>query len=71
MVCLDGAVCRDHAKYPIFAPGTLEVAIGLWPFCILLFIICCNSGMYTVIFSPCFFVFLLPKETFVQVQVLQ
>ena len=39
MVCLDGAVCRDHAKYPIFAPGTLEVAIGLWPFCILLFII--------------------------------
>ena len=39
MVCLDGAVCRDHAKYPNFAPGTLEVAGGLWPFCILLFII--------------------------------
>ena len=39
MVCLDGAVCRHHAKYPNFAPGTLEMAVGLWPFCILLFII--------------------------------
>ena len=33
-------MCRDHAQYPAFIPGTSEVAVGLWPFCILLFIIC-------------------------------
>ena len=34
-----GAVCRDHVQLPAFAPSTPEVAIGLWPSCILLFII--------------------------------
>ena len=36
MVCYPcgGAMCRDHAQYPAFAPGTSEVAVGLWPFCI-------------------------------------
>ena len=36
---LGGAVCRDHAQYPVFAPGTSETAVGLWPLCILLFVI--------------------------------
>ena len=40
MVChpLGGAVRTDHAQYPAFAPGTSEVAVGLWPFCILFII---------------------------------
>ena len=32
-------MCRDHVQLPAFAPSTPEVAIGLWPSCILLFII--------------------------------
>ena len=31
---LGGAVYRDRAKYPAFASGTPEVAVGSWPFCI-------------------------------------
>ena len=27
---LGGAVYRDHAQYPAFAPGTSEVVFGLW-----------------------------------------
>ena len=27
-----GAVCKDHAEYPAFAPGISEVAVGFWPF---------------------------------------
>ena len=34
-----GAVCRDHAQYPAFALSTSEMAVCLWLFCILLFII--------------------------------
>ena len=41
---LGGAVCRDHVQDPAFAPGTSEVTIGFWPFCILLFIICPNCA---------------------------
>ena len=36
---LGGAVCRDHAQCPVFAPGTSEMAVGSWPFCILLSVI--------------------------------
>lgn len=35
---LGGTVCRDHAHYPAFAPGTSQVAVGLQPFCISSFI---------------------------------
>ena len=40
MVCppLGGAVCRDHTGV---VPCS-EVAVGFWPFCILLFVICPN-----------------------------
>ena len=34
---LGGAVCRNHAEYPAFAPGISEAAVGFWPFCI-----CCS-----------------------------
>ena len=39
MVCPPpgGAVCRDRARDPAFAPSTSEVAVGFWPFCVLLF----------------------------------
>lgn len=33
------AACRDHAWHPPFALSTSEMAVGLWPFCIFLFII--------------------------------
>ena len=36
---LGGTVCRDHVQDPAFALGTSEMAVDLWPFCILLFII--------------------------------
>ena len=36
---LGGAVCGDHELYPAFAASTSEVAVGLWPFFVLLFII--------------------------------
>ena len=36
---LGGAVCRDHVQPPTFARSFSEVAVGLWPFSILLFII--------------------------------
>ena len=32
-------MCRGQVQYPAFVPGTSEMAVGLWPFCILLFII--------------------------------
>ena len=32
----DGAVCRDQTQYHASAPGTLEMAVDLQPFCILL-----------------------------------
>lgn len=32
-----GAVCRDRAQCPAFAPSTSEAAVGFWPFCVLLF----------------------------------
>ena len=41
---LAGSVCRDQVQDPAFAPGTSEVAVGLWPFCILLFIFCPSSA---------------------------
>ena len=55
-----GAVCRDHAQYPAFAPGTSEVADGFWPFCTVLSIICPNRKC-VVIFSL-LIVSLLEKE---------
>ena len=33
------AECEDHAQSPAFALGSSEVAVGLWPFCILLLIV--------------------------------
>ena len=36
---LGGALCRgDRTVSPAFAPSPSEVAVGLWRFCILLFI---------------------------------
>ena len=32
-------MCKGQVQYPAFVPGTSEMAVGLWPFCILLFII--------------------------------
>ena len=32
----DGAVCKDHGV-PAFVPGTSEVPVGFWSYCILLF----------------------------------
>lgn len=43
-VPLGGAVCRDHEQYPALVPGSSEVAIGFWSFCILLFMICSNCA---------------------------
>ena len=39
-----GVVCRDHRQYPAFAPSISEVAVGFWPFCILLFIGLLTTG---------------------------
>ena len=35
---LGGCVCKDHTQNPGFALGTSEMAVDLWPFCILLLI---------------------------------
>ena len=48
--------CGDHAHCSPFAPGTSQAAVGLLPFCILLFIIWPNSTVYAVIFSPLYLV---------------
>ena len=47
-----GAVGRDHVRFPAFAPSTSEVASGLWPSCISLFIITLtvNVCIFTHIF---------------------
>lgn len=54
---LGGAVCRDHVQLPAFAPGSSEVALGLWPFCILLFSLCLNC--------PCVWLFLVLYSFFI------
>ena len=36
---LSGAVCRGHGQFLAFAPSSSGMAVGLWPFCILLFTI--------------------------------
>ena len=33
------ATCRDHTRFPAFAPDASEVAVGLQPLCVFLFII--------------------------------
>ena len=54
---LRGAVCRDRARDPAFAPGTLEVAVGFWPFGAL-FVICPNCPRVRLFLVPySFFVF--------------
>lgn len=35
---LSGCVCKDYIQYPDFALGTSEMAVDLWPFCVLLLI---------------------------------
>ena len=35
-----------------FAPGTSEMAVGSWSFCILLFIICCNCTCRHLFLGP-------------------
>ena len=38
-------VCRGHVQFPVFAPGSPEVAVGFfWSFCVLLSIICPNCA---------------------------
>ena len=55
---LGGALCRDHTQYPAFAPSTSEVAVGFWPFCILLFIIFPNCACMQLSLVPySFFIF--------------
>ena len=69
---LGGAVCRDHAQYPVFAPGSSKVAVG---FLVFLYLVVHNLPqlrVYAVIFSPFYFLcILLLEKTFVQVQALQ
>lgn len=45
---LGGAVCRAHVQYFAFAPSASEMAVGLWPFCILLFIIAPTAIQFLV-----------------------
>ena len=45
-------VCRNHAQDPAFAPGTSEVAVGLWPFCILLFTIAPTAHVVQLFLVP-------------------
>lgn len=53
---LEGAVCRDHAQYPVFALDTSEVAVGFLVFCIL-FPLCPSSCIHALIsISYSFFV---------------
>lgn len=70
MVCPPrGAAQRDHEQYS--APGTSEVAVGFWPFCILLFEICPNCTCLQLFLVPHSFFVSAAQETFVQVQALQ
>ena len=52
---LVGAMCQDHTQFPAFAPGSSEMAVGLWCFCILLFVIA----------FPCVQLCLVPYNFFV------
>ena len=54
---LGGAMCRDQAQHPAFAPGNSEVAVGFWSFCILLPKICLSC--------PCMQLFLVSYSVFV------
>ena len=36
---LVGAMGQDHTQFPAFDPSSSEMAVGLWCFCILLFVI--------------------------------
>ena len=57
---LGGAVCRGHARDPAFVPGSSEVAVGFWSFCIL-FIICRNCTCTQFLLVPySFFVSVCP-----------
>ena len=65
MACCGGAACGDHAQFPAFAPGTSEMSVGLWPFCILLFIIAPTTHVCSYFQFLC----VLLLQMFVQVQV--
>ena len=61
-----------HAQYPVFAPSSSEVAVGL--FLVFLYPFVCNLPQLhrpTVIFSPLWFLCILLFKMFVQVQRLQ
>ena len=47
-----GPVCRAHARYPAFAPGSSEVAAGFFIFLYLVVHNLPQLHMHTVIFSP-------------------
>ena len=64
-------MCRNHAQYLAFAPGTSEVAAGVWLFCILLFIVCPNGAFMFIFSSLQFLCILLLEETFAEVAALQ
>lgn len=68
---LDGAVCRDHAQDPVFAPDTSKVAVE----CFGLFVSCSPfaPAAHTCSYFQSFAVslILLLEETFVQGQALQ
>ena len=73
LCCVQGA-CAILCYFswpPAFAPSSSEVAVGLWAFCILLFIICPNHVCMTSLVLFSFFVFCCSRETFVQGQSLQ
>ena len=55
-----GAACRDHAQDPTFASSTSEAAVGFWPFCILLFIICPHCACTQLLLVPWSFFVGLP-----------
>lgn len=68
---LDGAVCRDHAQDPVFAPNTSKVAVDYFG----LFVSCSQfaptAHMCSYFQSLIVSLILLLEETFVQVQALQ
>ena len=49
---LGGAVCRGHSQYPAFAPSTSVMTVGLWRFCILLFIIAPSPSLSHLALFP-------------------
>ena len=65
-------MCRDHAQYLPFVPCPSEAALGLWPFCVILFIIGPDCTCLQLLLVPHhFFLLVAGGGDFVKVQTLQ